>query len=91
MCGGLESCLCCNHAVSAVNEGMLGCLPAQTTQDTLTKIQDRVTKMLFVELLFEKGPRESEMIQTEYSWRKALLHRSEGRQDDHQIAGARSI
>lgn len=48
-----------------------------TRKATLNKIQDRVTKMLFVELLFEKGSRECEMIRDEYNWRKALLDRAD--------------
>lgn len=62
------------------------CLPAMTRQNTLLKVQDRVTKMLFVELLFEKGPRESDMIQAEYSWSKALLDRSQEARVDNQDA-----
>lgn len=53
----------------------------------MLKVQDRVTKMLFVELLFEKGPRESDMIQAEYSWSKALLDRAEGRKDHQNMLG----
>lgn len=71
----------------AVQDEVLRCLPAHSRQDTLLKVQDRVTKLLFVELLFEKGPRESEMIQAEYSWRNALLDRAEGRDEQQHMPG----
>ena len=43
----------------------------------LTAIQHRLADLLFVELLFEKGPREVAMINDEYAWRKAILTRQE--------------
>lgn len=74
--------------LGSVRDGVLECLPEHSRQSTLLKVQDRVTKLLFVELLFEKGPRESEMIQAEYSWRQALLDRTEGRGDQQHVSGA---
>jgi hypothetical protein len=39
----------------------------------LRSIRHRLADLMFVELLFEKGLREVEMINEEYNWRKAIL------------------
>ena len=42
---------------------------------SLAAIRHRLADLTFVELLFEKGPREVTMMAEEYSWRNAILLR----------------
>jgi hypothetical protein len=56
----------------AAHLSFLRAFPEDKQQDILQEIQDRLTNIMFVELLFEKGSREADMILQEYSWHKAV-------------------
>lgn len=58
--------------VFADMEAVLQAFPADKQQEALQQIQTRITNVMFVELLFEKGPREAEMINREYNWQPAV-------------------
>ena len=53
-------------------DAVLQAFPADKQQEALQEIQTRITNVMFVELLFEKGPREAEMINREYNWQPAV-------------------
>jgi hypothetical protein len=46
-----------------------------------------LANLLFVELLFEKGPREVTMILSEYSWRDAVAMKLREEGQEQQQAG----
>lgn len=58
--------------VHADLDSVLQAFPADKQQEALQEIQTRITNVMFVELLFEKGPREAEMINREYNWQPAV-------------------
>jgi hypothetical protein len=49
----------------------------------LLSIQHRLADLMFVELLFEKGPREVTMIHDEYNWRKSILMKQQEAVEPH--------
>jgi hypothetical protein len=53
-------------------DAVLQAFPPDKQQEALQEIQTRITNVMFVELLFEKGPREAEMINREYNWQPAV-------------------
>lgn len=53
-------------------EAVLRAFPPDKKQEALQEIQTRITNVMFVELLFAKGPREAEMINREYNWEPAV-------------------
>jgi hypothetical protein len=52
---------------------VLAAIKPEARLAALNSIQGRVADLMFVELLFEKGPREVDMILNEYNWKKAVL------------------
>jgi hypothetical protein len=54
---------------------VLEAIPESKRQQALSSIQQRVASVMFVELLFDKGSREVDMVHEEYYWRRAIASR----------------
>ena len=56
---------------------VLAAIAPESRLASLQNVQQRLADLMFVELLFEKGPREVAMINEDYNWRKAVLRRQQ--------------
>jgi hypothetical protein len=81
-------------AMCAELDAVLKAFPPEKQQEALREIQTRITNVMFVELLFEKGPREAEMINREYHWQNAVQQKMADlgyREDARGVTGAASV
>jgi hypothetical protein len=74
-CWQAGTCRLTRAALYADLDAVLQAFPPDKQQDALQEIQTRITNVMFVELLFEKGPREAEMINREYHWQPAVVRK----------------
>ena len=51
-------------------DDVLSQVPLEKRPETQQAIEDAIASMMFVELLFPKGPREVEVVNADYHWRR---------------------
>jgi hypothetical protein len=87
---------CSDSPQHAALDHVLAAIKPEARLAALESIQGRVADLMFVELLFEKGPREVDMILQEYNWKKAVFMKRqealdaampEGCAEDHRNEG----